>query len=334
MDQAFALVGLSPQVVVGLLVTFAVFATAVTVALPMLQGNELKTRMKVVALERDELRARERARLANEKDRSGNTRRASARQLDDAGLASKVVNRFNLKNALSDEKTVTKLRQAGYRGQRPLTLFLFARFALPFAAFAASLVYVFALGALEGQPLGIRLVACVAVAYAGFYLPNVLLANRLKKRQLSIGRAWPDALDLLLICVESGLASEAAFRRVSEEIGIQSVPLAEELVLLCAELSYLSDRRVAYENLNNRIGLETVRSATTALIQAERYGTPLGQALRVLAQESRDHRMNLAEKKAASLPPKLTVPMILFFLPVLFSVILGPAAIQIMQAMQ
>jgi tight adherence protein C len=125
------------------------------------------------------------------------------------------------------------------------------------------------------------------------------------------------------------MSIEAAFRRVSTEVGTQSIPLAEELTLTTAELSYLPERRLAYDNLANRTGLDHVKSVATALIQAERYGTPLGQALRVLAQESRDQRMNEAEKKAAALPPKLTVPMILFFLPVLFVVIMTPALIQV-----
>ena len=133
----------------------------------------------------------------------------------------------------------------------------------------------------------------------------------------------------MLICVEAGMSIEAAFRRVSEEIGAQSIPLAEELVLVGAELSYLSERRQAYDNLARRTGLEAVQSVAQALIQAERYGTPVGAALRVLAAESREQRMTEAEKKAAALPPKLTVPMILFFLPVLFGVILGPAGIQV-----
>ena len=117
---------------------------------------------------------------------------------------------------------------------------------------------------------------------------------------------------------------------MAEEIGIQSIPLAEELVLVCAELSYLPDRKVAYDNLATRTGLDGVRTVCTALVQAERYGTPLGTALRTLSQENRDQRMNLAEKKAAALPPKLTVPMIVFFLPVLFAVIIGPAIIKVM----
>jgi tight adherence protein C len=149
------------------------------------------------------------------------------------------------------------------------------------------------------------------------------------KRQQSIRRAWPDALDLMLICVESGMSLEMAFKKVAVEIGLQSPQLAEELVLTTAELSYLQERRKAYENLANRTGLDGVKAVCVALIQAERYGTPLGQALRVLAQENRDMRMAEAEKKAAALPPKLTVPMIIFFLPVLFAVIMGPAMIQI-----
>lgn len=157
----------------------------------------------------------------------------------------------------------------------------------------------------------------------------VFLKNAIAKRQLSIKRAFPNALDLMLICIESGMSIEAAFRRVSQEIGSQSVPLAEELTLVTAELSYLQDRKVAYENLAKRIGLDSVKSVALALQQAERYGTPLGQTLRVLAQENRDMRMTEAEKKAAALPPKLTVPMIVFFLPVLFVVILGPTGIKV-----
>src|SRR5262249_34989209 len=141
--------------------------------------------------------------------------------------------------------------------------------------------------------------------------------------------AFPDALDLLLICVESGMSVEVAFRRVATEIVGQSVALSEEFTLTTAELSYLQDRKTAYENLAARTGLESVKSVCLALQQSERYGTPLGQSLRVRAQENRDMRMSEAEKKAAAPPPKLTVPMILFFLPCLFIVILGPSYIRI-----
>jgi tight adherence protein C len=179
------------------------------------------------------------------------------------------------------------------------------------------------------QPFFLKLAIVLCAAYLGYYAPTIYVRNQISKRQKAIRRAWPDALDLLLICVESGMGIESAFRKVSEEIGLQSIPLAEELSLTTAELSYLQDRRKAYENLGERTGLEGVRAVVTSLIQAEKYGTPLGYSLRVLAQENRDMRMSEAEKKAAALPPKLTVPMILFFLPVLFAVIITPAAIQV-----
>jgi tight adherence protein C len=157
----------------------------------------------------------------------------------------------------------------------------------------------------------------------------MFLSNLIQRRQESIKNAFPDALDLLLICVQSGMSVEAAFQKVAKECGAQSIELAEELSLTTAELSYLPDRRQAYENLGTRTGLPGVKAVATALIQAERYGTPVGQALRVMAKENRDQRMSDAEKKAAALPPKLTVPMIVFFLPVLFVVIIGPAIIQV-----
>ena len=152
--------------------------------------------------------------------------------------------------------------------------------------------------------------------------------NLANKRQLAIKQSFPDALDMLLICVQAGMSIEAAFGKVSKEITTQSLELAEELSLTTAELSYLQDRRQAYDNLGKRTGIPGVKAVATSLIQAERYGTPVGQALRVMAKENREIRMAEAEKKAAALPPKLTVPMIVFFLPVLFLVILGPAAIR------
>jgi len=190
------------------------------------------------------------------------------------------------------------------------------------------LLYVFVIAHFQWSTI-MKIGTAVAAALVGYYLPDVFVSNVISRRQTSIMRAFPDALDLMLICVESGMSIEQAFRRVSQEIGSQSVPMAEELSLTTAELSFLQDRRLAFENLAARTGLPGVKSVCQALVQAERYGTPLGQALRVLSQESREERMLAAEKKAASLPPKLTVPMILFFLPVLLIVILVPAAIQV-----
>lgn len=315
--------GVSGSALAAALVAVAVFASFLTIALPILAGNDLKSRMKAVALEREQVRARERARLGTEKEAARNV---SLKQKD--GTVSRIVESLNLRKALADDKTVQSLRVAGYRSQNALTVFLFMRALLPLVFLAVAVLYVFGLGLLEGSPFFMRFAICVSVAYAGFYAPIVFVANQASKRGHSITRAWPDALDLLLICVESGNSIEAAVRRVADEIGIQSVPLAEELVLLTAELSYLPDRRQAYENLTKRTNLEPVRAVCMALIQAERYGTPLGTALRTLAQENREMRMTLAEKKAAALPPKLTVPMIVFFLPVLFVVIIAPALMQ------
>ena len=314
---------IDPSFMIALVVAAAVFVTMFT-ALPAMGGDPLKSRMKSVALEREELRAKQRARLAAEADR----RRKGLREEQSMGMKN-IVERLDLKRALADEATLAKLKVAGFRGQNPLTRFLFFRLVLPFVGFALGLVYVFVLGGLPEQPLFVKLFVCIVMAYAGFYAPILYVSNRATKRKESIQKAWPDALDLMLICVESGMSVEAAFRRVADEIGMQSVPLAEELVLTNAELSFLQERKQAYENLAARTGLDPVKSVTQALVQAERYGTPVAHALRVLSQESRDMRMNAAEKKAAALPPKLTVPMILFFLPVLFAVILGPAGIQV-----
>lgn len=309
-----------------LLATFAAVAVAATVyslVQPVFERDRLAGRIKAVALEREEIRARERARLAAEA-----ANRARLRHEPKAFMR-QIVDRFNLQKALADEKTADLLRTAGLRGQAPLVAFLFARLVMPLVTFGAAIVYLFWMAEIN-QPFIVKILLAIVAAYAGFYAPILFVSNRKSKRQTSIRRAWPDALDLMLICVESGMSIEAAFRKVAEEIGVQSVPLAEELTLATAELSYLQDRRQAFENLGTRTGLDSVRGVMTSLIQAERYGTPLSHSLRVLAQEFRDERMTMAEKKAAALPPKLTVPMILFFLPVLLAVILGPAAIQVM----
>ena len=314
-----------PQVLIATFAAVAVFATVLTVALPFFARDRLAARIQMVALERDKIRVRERARLVDEAKRSSlrNEPRAYMRR---------IVDRFNLRKALADENTVSRLRMAGYRGQAPLFIFLFARLVLPFILFIAATVYLFWVAHYEMSAM-VKMLIALALAAIGFYFPILYVTNVISKRQLSIRRAWPDALDLMLICVESGMSVEAAFRRVSDEIGAQSIELAEELTLTTAELSYLQERRQAYENLSQRTGLDGVKSVMTSLIQAERYGTPVGTALRVMAQENRDQRMTAAEKKAAALPPKLTVPMIVFFLPVLFGVIIGPAAIKVAAAM-
>jgi tight adherence protein C len=315
---------LDPRLLFMFFAAVAAGATVLTLAMPFMATDTLDKRMKAVALEREKIRQRERERMMQ--NSKGSLRKSPKQYMKT------VVENFNLNKWVGQDRARAMLMQAGFRGQAPYVTYLFFRMAMPLVAFFASLFYIFVVLDLDYPPM-VKFAMCIACTYFGIYSPNLFLKNKIQRRQLSIKRAFPDALDLLLICVESGMSIEAAFRRVSEEIGTQSIALAEEFTLTTAELSYLPDRRQAYENLAQRTGLEGVKAVCLALQQAERYGTPLGTTLRVLAQENRDMRMSEAEKKAAGLPPKLTVPMILFFLPVLFIVILGPAAIRVM-AMQ
>jgi tight adherence protein C len=303
-----------------LLAAIAASATAYTLILPLFVTGGLEKRMKAVASERARIRQRERERLSR-------AEKVTLRQTPKQ-LVAKVVEHFNLGKWLAQEAALEKLTMAGYRGHAPYVTFLFFRLVTPVVLFLVTVLYVFVISHMQ-KSMPIKIGICIGAAYLGLQGPMLFLKNAITKRQLSIKRAFPDALDLLLICIESGMSIETAFRKVSGEIVTQSVALSEEFILTTAELSYLQDRKVAYENLAKRTGLEGVKSVCLALQQSERYGTPLGQSLRVMAQENRDMRMSEAEKKAASLPPKLTVPMILFFLPVLFIVILGPSGIKV-----
>ncbi len=303
-----------------------VFATLVTLLGSFSGGAKLENRMKAVASRREELKRRSRQAIA-----AGNSGPQHLRHSDE-GFKKRVVERLNLTKLLEDPKVAGKMAQAGFRGPKPLTTFYFFRFSMPFVMLAFAAFYVFILNDF-GLPVMTRLTICMVAAVIGFYGPNIYLANRIAKRRTSIMQAFPDALDLLLICVEAGMSIEAAIQKVSQEIGGSSIDLAEELTLLSAELSYLPDRRMAYEGLAMRTNHPGVKSVATAMTQAETYGTPLGSALRTMAKENRDMRLSAAEKKAAALPAKLTVPMILFFLPVLFIVILTPAIISIQDTM-
>jgi tight adherence protein C len=311
----------NPRLLAMAFSALAAIATVITLTLPLLVTDTLTQRMKSVALEREQMRQRERERLSRG-DKI--VLRRSPKQ-----YMQSIVDQFNLNKWVGQETARAMLVQAGYRGQAPYVTYLFFRMLMPIAMLVLTSVYVFAVLNLDQPPM-VKVGICLAATYLGMHVPSLFLKNRIQHRQLSIKRAFPDALDLLLICVESGMSVEAGFKRVAAEMGTQSIPLAEELTLTTAELSYLQDRRQAYQNLATRTNLDGVKSVCMALQQAERYGTPMGTTLRVMAQENRDMRMQEAEKKAAGLPPKLTVPMIVFFLPVLFVVILGPAAIRVM----
>jgi len=307
---------------VTVFVAIMAFATVVTLGVPYLERGGLDDRLKSVAARREELRARHHAAL---------NKKASLR-VEPVSYMKATLDRFKLGNMLESENTKEKLSSDGYRGPAPLITFMFFRFVMPFIVFAVTLFYMFVVLHLSWPPLQ-KVGAAFIGALIGFYLPDIFVNNMIQRRQTSIMRAFPDALDLMLICVESGMSIESAFTRVASEIGAQSTELAEELALTTAELSYLPDRRQAFDNLAKRCGHSGVRAVATALNQAEKYGTPVGPALRVTATENREMRMQEAERKAASLPAKLTVPMIIFFLPCLFVVIMGPAIITIKKMM-
>jgi len=303
---------------VTVLSAIAAFATILTLGTPLFAQDRMGMRLKAVATRREELRAQARRDLEKPKPQLRHSSK---------GFMTRIVDQFNLQKLLASPDLKHKLSQAGLRGRAPLVTFLFCRMVLPFIFSGAAIVYLFGFQLVHLAPLH-KMAVAFAALLAGYYAPGVFVTNIKQKRQESIMKAFPDALDLLLICVEAGMSIEAAFQRVGKEAGTASIELAEELGLTNAELSYLGERRAAYENLGSRTGLAGVRAVCTSLIQAERYGTPLGTALRVMAHENREIRMQAAETKAAALPAKLTVPMIVFFLPVLFVVILGPAFIR------
>jgi tight adherence protein C len=314
---------LDREFLISALSAIAAFATILTLGLPYVRSNQLDARMKGVAERREELRQKQRDAFAQ----SG--RRGQLRSTP-IGFMKSTLDNLKLEKILESPGLREKLARAGFRGQGPLVTFMFFRFIMPPVVFVAALVYIFGVADFN-YSFTVKLLMAIGAAGFGFYLPDLFVTNITQKRQQSIMRAFPDALDLMLICVEAGMSIEAAFNRVAQEVGTQSVELAEELGLTTAELSYLPDRRIAFQNLADRCGHSGVKAVAAALVQSEKYGTPVGQALRVTAAENREMRMSEAERKAAALPAKLTVPMILFFLPCLFVVILGPAIISVMR---
>lgn len=302
----------------GALAAFAFLATVLTLVAPYLGESKLSKRMKMVSTEREVIRQRERERMQN------GLRFTSKAYMKD------VVDRLSLSDWLSAEGIKSRLVMAGYRGPQGEIAFLFSRFVAPIGFLFAAIVAIVMFPEWELDWVS-KIGVVIVSSFAGIKAPELYITNQISRRQTEMLRAFPDALDLMLICVESGLSIDLAMRKVSQEIGAQSVALAEEFALTTAELAYLSERRMAYINFGERSGLGIVKQVMTVLVQAEKYGTPLVKALRVAAQECRDARMMAAEQKAAALPPKLTVPMIVFFLPPLFAVVMGPAIMQILK---
>lgn len=304
------------KTVLTLVIILAGVGTVYTLLAPMLEGNSLKRRMSAVADEREAMR----------QDRMGQLENAGLRQ-NNKGAVKSIVDRLSLKRLLEASDLKDKLSQAGFRGQRPIYMFYFFRLAMPIILFFSGILYFVVLDPFDWQTSQSWLGVATLVLF-GYYAPVIYIKNKASKRLASITPVFPDALDLLLICVESGMSIELAFGKVSKEMAESSIELAEEFSLTTAELSYLQSRRQAYENFGRRNNHPGIRSVSTSLIQSERYGTPLGDSLRTMADENRAMRIMSAEKKAAALPAKLTVPMILFFLPVLFIVVLTPAVMR------
>jgi tight adherence protein C len=301
----------------------AAFASVMAVATPFLQNDTFAARRRAVAFKRDELQIQQREGF-NQRRRLQPTRSESAMR--------NVLKQLRLEDMLEQKDLKRRLIQAGWRSTSAPVTFAFVRLAMPIGL--AMLAFFYSLSLFPDWTWKGKALCALAGLVLGFLLPTLFLTNAVQKRQKILTRALPDALDLMVICVEAGMSIEAAFNKVSEEMAESAPLMAEEMGLTAAELAYLGDRRGAYENLAERTGLPTFRSLTTTLLQSEKYGTPIATGLRVIAQENRDARLNAAEKKAAALPAQLTVPMIIFFLPVLFIVIAGPAGIQVADMMK
>ncbi|WP_323784649.1 type II secretion system F family protein [Thalassovita sp.] len=313
---------ISPVYLAIALTSVAGFALVLGLALPKLQKEHLQRRLAKVAIEHGGMRA-----MSQKKSRLASLLAAQGNQ---PKLAQKLLPGFLTAKSSGDTAQLSKrLKMAGIRSNSAVQTYVAIRVLGPIVLGLLVLFYGTVILGKEPNFLNILFLGGGG-GVVGFMLPPLIITNRIQKRQASIQAAWPDALDLLLICIESGYGIDAALMRLAEEIGMQSTELAEEISLTALELSYLQDRSQALDNLVDRTGLEPIRHVVGSLKQTEKYGTDLGRALRVHAKESRDLRLERAKQKAAALPPKLTVPMILFFLPILFVIIIAPAIIQIM----
>jgi tight adherence protein C len=262
---------------------------------------------------------------------AGTRKRASSRKLS-IGLMKQVVSRITVRRDHQAERLARTLAQAGFRNKDAIVAYQFTKIAAPIVLGLGAVVMLYVIGI---YPLSgpMKALACMGALGFGFILPDLYIKNTTDKRRHQVRKALPDALDLMVICTEAGLSLDATLKRVSEEFGEASSALADELALTGLELGFLPDRRQALRNLDLRTNVPGVRGMVNNLLQADKYGTPIAQALRVLSAEFREERMLKAEEKAARLPAMLTVPMILFILPPLFVVLLGPAVLRTIDAL-
>ncbi|MDX2027369.1 MAG: type II secretion system F family protein [Alphaproteobacteria bacterium] len=299
------------------------FAVVILIWTALMESDPLPARIKNVLQRKSELREAER--------RKKLSRRAGIAR---ASLMKQVVQKLKLAQGKKIDELRLKLARAGYRSRDTMFAFLFMKLAMPVGLAFAAFFFVFVVHAikLKHPALGFPIVMFFGIL--GLALPDLFIKNQSQKREKVLHKAMPDALDLLVICAEAGLSLDASFDRVSREIGQGCPELAEEIGLTSVELNFLPDRSKALQNLADRVPLPGVMALTNTLIQTEKYGTPLAQSLRVLSGEMREERIMAAEAKAAKLPATLTVPMILFILPPLFIVLLGPAIIKVSAVMK
>ena len=306
--------GLAPETALSLGLGAAAFTTVILLGRAFMPHNPMGARVKAHAKRRAQLRSELIA-----------TPRRSRRK--HVGLLRDLVDRLKLTQGEESRNSADKLAQAGWRSRDALVIFLSLRLILPLVLAATAWV---TMESLNGSlTTTYKLLGTVFAAVAGAYGPSVVLGNLIKRRQKKIQKSLPDALDLLVICAEAGLSLDGALTRVSREIAPASPELADELGLTAIELGFLPNRTEALKNLLRRTDMPSIRGVVNTLAQTERYGTPLASSLRVLTAEFRDQRMMKAEEKAGRLPATLTVPMILFILPTLFVILVGPAAIQV-----
>lgn len=312
--------GMTPEDALAVLFGVVAFLVVITVWQTLMVRDPIVTRAKSLLARRSELMSRY---LGNARPRQ----RAAAH-----GLMAKTVQRFRLLQGEKTGEIRERLAQAGIRSREALIIFLFCKLCLPLSLGAAGLVFFEVMGAYNLSSTN-KFIACILCVLLGAVGPGIWIKNKISKRQYAIRKGVPDALDLLVICVEAGLSLDAALTRVSRELGRGAPELADEFQLTALELGFLPERRQALDNLSKRVTLPSIRAVVGSLLQTEKYGTALAQSLRVLAAEFRNERMMRAEEKAARLPAILTVPMVVFILPTLFIVLIGPAIIKTIDAL-
>ncbi len=309
---------MSNEAIIIILSALAAALTFVMITLPLLNRGEKRERYQSI------IEKRRRDLFEQAKDKAG---KPIAAQKSLSGKESMAAF-FKVQNLLGEmgDKVRDKMLQAGMRSPTAPIKFMIARVVLPLVLMGFAMVI---LSSSDKEiSNGMVLTILGAAVLAGYKIPSLLVDNAIQKRSQEISLTFPDALDMMLICVQGGIGLEQTVARIAEEMSEHSETLAEELGILSAEMAMLNDRRTALSDFARRVGTGAAKSFATALIQAEQYGTSVSAAMRVMSEELRDMRMQEAERKAAALPPKLTVPMIAFFLPVLFVVIIGPAVLR------